>query len=228
MTAALYRLMTWLSPAFPVGAFTYSHGLEWAVEEGRLHDRASLTAWGGAVVTHGAGRADADLFREVWQAVTDGDPGRFDRAAELADALRGTAEMALESVNQGTAFVRVLRDTWPHPDLDAWLARLDALDRPPAYAVAVALACALHGVPLREALAAFLHAFAANLVSAAVRLVPLGQTDGQAAQAALAPVVAAAVEAALARDLDDLGGAAPLIDLCSMSHETQYTRLFRS
>lgn len=228
MTQALYRLMTWLSPSFPVGAFTYSHGLEWAVETGRVADRSSLIAWVEGTLRLGAGRTDADLFREVWQAVTDADPARFDRAAEMADALRGTAELALESVNQGRAFVRTLRDTWPHPDLDRWLARLEAERRPPAYAVAVALACALHGVPLADALTAFLHAFSANLISAAVRLVPLGQTDGQAAQAALAPVVEAAAEAAFFRDWDDLGAAAPMVDLCSMLHETQYTRLFRS
>lgn len=228
MTAALYRLMTWLSPSFPVGAFTYSHGLEVAVETGRLQDRGSLIAWVGAVITHGAGRTDADLFREVWQAVTEADHARFDRAVEMADALRGTAEMALESVNQGTAFVRILRDTWPHPDLEVWLGRLETLSRPPAYAIAVAVACALHGVPLRAALTAFLHALSANLISAAVRLVPLGQTDGQAAQAALAPVVEAAVAAGLERPWDDLGAAAPMVDLCSMFHETQYTRLFRS
>jgi len=226
--AALYRLMTWLSPAFPVGAFTYSHGLEWAVETGRLHDRATLIAWVEGILRHGTGRTDADLFREVWQAVTGADPVRFDRAAETADAMRGTAELALESVNQGRAFARILADAWPHPDLAGWLARLETADRPPTYPVAVALACALHDVPLHEGLTAHLHALSANLISAAVRLVPLGQTDGQMAQAALAPVVASAVEAALTRDWDDLGAAAPGIDLCSMFHETQHTRLFRS
>ncbi|MGC2855036.1 urease accessory protein UreF [Novispirillum sp. DQ9] len=220
--ASLYRLMTWLSPAFPVGAFTYSHGLEWAVEDGRVRDFATLTAWVEGVVVHGAGRTDADLFREAWQAVADGDRARFARAAEWADALRGSAEMALESANQGRAFLDCLGKAWPHPDLEAWA------PRPVAYAVAVALAAALNGVPLRAALIAFLHALSANLISAAVRLVPLGQTDGQKAQAALAPVIARAVDDALARTWDDLGAAAPLIDLTSMAHETQYSRMFRS
>lgn len=221
--AALYRLMTWLSPAFPVGAFTYSHGLEWAVEEGRVRDLATLSAWVDGVVRFGAGRTDADLFREAFLAVEAGDADRFARAADWADALRGTAEMALESTNQGRAFIDCLEKSWPHPDLAAW-----TKGRPLAYAVAVATACALHGVPLRAGLTAFLHALTANLVSAAVRVIPLGQTDGQKAQAALAPVIAAAADAALARDWDDLGGAAPLIDLCSMAHETQYSRMFRS
>lgn len=220
--AALYRLMTWLSPAFPVGAFTYSHGLEWAIEDGRVRDLTTLTAWVEGVVTHGAGRTDADLFREAFEAVTTGDRLRFERAAEWADALRGTAEMALESANQGRAFIDCLEKSWPHPDLATWASR------PLAYALAVAVGTALHGVPLKPALTAFLHALAANLVSAAVRAVPLGQTDGQKAQAALAPLIARAVDDALARDWDDLGAAAPLIDLTSMFHETQYSRMFRS
>lgn len=219
---ALYRLMTWLSPAFPVGAFTYSHGLEWAVEDGRVRDLATLSGWVGGVVVHGAGRTDADLFREAHQAVAEGDRARFERAAEWADALRGTAEMALESANQGRAFLDCLGKSWPHPDLERWAGR------PLAYPVAVALAAALNDVPLRPALTAFLHALSANLISAAVRLVPLGQTDGQKAQSALAPVIALAVDDALGRTWDDLGAAAPMIDLTSMFHETQYSRMFRS
>ena len=226
MHTALYRLMTWLSPSFPVGAYTYSHGLEWAVESGALKNRADLEAWVSGILQFGAGRMDADLFREAHRAITTNDPPRFTRAADWADALRGTAELALESTNQGRAFLLTLEKTWPHPDLADWLARFG--DRPPAYALAVATACALHGVPLREGLAAFLHALAANLISAAVRLVPLGQTDGQWVQAALAPVVEAAVTASLARPWEDLGAAAVGVDLCSMFHETQYTRLFRS
>lgn len=118
--------------------------------------------------------------------------------------------------------------SWPHGRLDDLAARCRALDRPPSYPVAVAVAASAHAVPLAPALTAYLHALAANLVSAAVRLVPLGQTDGQKAQAALAGTVQDAVEAALARDWDDLGAAAPVVDLFSMFHETQYTRLFRS
>ncbi len=222
MDTDLYRLMTWLSPAFPVGAFTYSHGLEWAVEDGRVRDLATLTAWVEGIVVHGAGRTDADLFREAHEAVEAGDHARFARAAEWAEALRGTAEMAMESANQGRAFLDCLGKSWPHEDLATWA------PRPLAYAVAVAVASALHGVALRPALTAFLHAMAANLISAAVRLVPLGQTDGQKAQAALGPVIARAVDDALARTWGDLGGAAPLIDLTSMAHETQYSRMFRS
>lgn len=224
----LYRLMTWLSPSFPVGGYTYSHGLEWAVEEGLIRDRATLTAWISGILDHGSGRLDADLFRETWSAVTTGDVARFDHVAELADALRGTPELALESLNQGQAFLLTVGKCWTAPGLAVWQARLVEADRQAAYAVAVALVAACHQVPLRAALGAFLHAVTANLVSAAVRLVPLGQTDGQHCQADLEPVAARAVMAALHRDFDDLGTASPMVDLCSIAHETQYTRLFRS
>lgn len=221
---ALYRLMTWLSPSFPVGAYTYSHGLEWAVESGPVRDRATLEDWVRGVLAHGAGRSDADLFRDAWAA----EGAALDRVIEVADAFRGTAELALETAAQGRAFLTAVQASWPHPRLDDLAARCAALDRPPAYPVAVAVAAAAHGVPLAPALTAFLHAFTANLVSAAVRLVPLGQTDGQRVQAALGPAVAAAARAALARPPEDFGAAAPMVDLFSMFHETQYTRLFRS
>jgi urease accessory protein len=226
--AALYRLMTWLSPAFPVGGFSYSHALETAVEAGLVRDRAGLEAWVAAIAARGAGRADASLFCAVWRGVTDGDAAGFLEAAELAAALRGTSELARESAGQGAAFLMTVQAAWPDLPLGGWVARLEGAGIMPAYCIAVALAASLAGVPLAAALTAFLQGFAANLVSAGVRLVPLGQTDGQRVTAALEPVIAAAVAAALSRAPEDLGSAAPMVDLLSMRHEVQYTRLFRS
>jgi urease accessory protein len=225
---ALYRLMTWLSPSFPVGGYSYSHGIEFAVEDGLVCDRDSLARWVEAIIVFGAGRNDAVLFGAAWQAVTDDDPDTLASAAEMADAFRATPEMALESTGQGQAFLDTLAAVWPDPRFGKWTAALARMDRPPAYAVAVGAAAAVAGVPLNHALVAYLHAMAANLISAGVRLVPLGQTDGQRAQAALEAPVRAAAGQALRRTLDDLGGAAPVVDWTSMQHETQYTRLFRS
>ena len=198
----LYRLLAWLSPAYPVGAFSYSHGIETAVEEGFVTDRATLVVWLESVIEHGTGVVDGALFAAAWRAVDGADWPTFDAVAERAAAWRGTAEMALESRQQGGSFLSITR---------------------------VALAAAAHGIALESALAGYLHAFAANLISAAVRTVPLGQTDGQRSLAALEPAVRRAVEAALgATSLDEIGTATPLLDWCSLRHETQYTRLFRS
>jgi urease accessory protein len=224
-SAALYRLMAWLSPSFPVGAFSYSHALEAAVEDGRIRDRAQLAAWVEAIVAQGAGRCDASLFCAAWRAVVADDKDAFVETAELAAALRGTSELALESAGPGAAFATTIQAAWPELALERWVEQLAA---PPAYCVAVALAAALAGIPLAPALTAYLHGFAANLVSAGVRLIPLGQTDGQRVIAALAPSIQAAAEAAQTRPPEDLGSAAPMVDLLSMRHETQYTRLFRS
>ena len=223
--ATLYRLMTWLSPAYPLGAFSYSHGLEYAVEEGRVRKAADLIEWIGTAVEQGAGRIDAVLLAAAWRAATDQDERRMTELVELGAAWRGTAETALESAAQGAAFVAITRAAWPHPRLEALVA---AVGTRMALSLAVGAAAAIHGMPLAPVLTAYLQAFAANLVSASVRLVPLGQTDGQRATAALEPVVAHAAAAAIVADLDDLGTAAPLLDWCSMKHETQYTRLFRS
>lgn len=225
---ALTLLLAWLSPSFPVGAFSYSHGIEAAVEARLVSDRATLVRWVAAILEHGAGRTDAVLFARTHEAVLAEDGPSFDRIAERADVLRATAETALESRAQGQAFLGTVGAAWAVPGLDRWTARLRALGRPCAYPVAVALAAALAGVPAGPALAAFLHGVVANLVSAGVRLVPLGQTDGQKALAALDPLVHDACVRARTGSLDEIGSRAPLVDWTSAIHETQYTRLFRS
>ena len=222
----LYRLLAWLSPAYPIGAFSYSHGVETAVEAGFIKDRASLVAWLKSVLLLGTGVVDGALFAAAWRAAEAEDWTSFDAIAERAVAWRGTSEMALESRQQGGSFLSITRTAWPHADLDAAHQRLGGEIALP---VAVALAAAAHGIPLEPALEGYLHAFTANLISAAVRSVPLGQSDGQIALASLEPAVRRAVGAALAvGDLDEVGTATPLLDWCSLRHETQYTRLFRS
>jgi urease accessory protein len=223
--AALYRLMAWLSPAYPTGAFSYSHGLEYAVETGSVTTAETLIGWVATVVDVGAGRVDAALFASAWRAAEAGDDAALDEVIALAAAWRGSAETALESAAQGAAFLSVTGAAWAHPALERLGRRHDG--QVPLSA-AVGAACAWHGIPLAAALAAYLQAVAANLISAGVRLIPLGQTDGQRAVAALEPVVARAADAALAADLEALGTSSPLLDWCSMKHETQYTRLFRS
>ena len=223
--SALYRLMAWLSPSFPVGAFSYSSGLEWAVEAGDIKDAASLQRWLTVIIGEGGVFCDAALFAHAHRAVTGNDAAQLRRAAELAAALAPSKERHLETTSQGRAFVEAVRAAWPCAALDRLPA---ASDGAIAYPIAVAVTAAGHGVPLAPALHAYLHAAAANLISAGVRLIPLGQTDGQRVLAALEPVIAAAAARAVATALDDIGGAAFRADLAAMRHETQYTRLFRS
>ena len=220
-TEALYRLAAWLSPAYPIGAFSYSHGVEYAVEAGLVTDRDSLAGWVAHIVRHGAAWCDAVLIAHAHGAAAAGDHAALEEVAALALALRGSAEMALETAQPGAAFVATTRAAWDVAALARFAGRPVAL--PVAFAVAAAGV-----VPKRLAVAAYLQAFAANLVSAGVRLVPLGQTDGQRAVAALLPVVEAAADDAVAMPLEDVGAAAPMVDWTSMQHETQYTRLFRS
>jgi urease accessory protein len=224
--AMLYRLMTWLSPAYPVGAYSYSHGLEFAVEQGLLPDAKSLTGWISSILRRGAGQVDGALLASAWRAADAGDEAALQAIAERAAAWRGSAELVLEADAQGAAFLSATRAAWPHVMLDR-LALLQARHAIPL-PVAIAVAAACHAVPLAPTLSAYLHSFAANLVSAGMRLIPLGQSAGQAVIAALEPVVADAARAALEAELDEVGTAVPVVDWCSMQHETQYTRLFRS
>ena len=223
--AALYRLMTWLSPSYPLGAFSYSHGLEYAVEAGLVRDRAGLSSFVATVVEAGAGRSDGALLVGAWQAAAAEDRAGLDNMVELGFAWRGTAEMALESRAQGAAFLATTRAAWPHRLLDELALRHRG---EVALPVVVGAAAAAHGVALGATLTAYLHAFAATLVSAGLRLIPLGQSDGQRVIAELESVIAAAAASILATPLDQIGTAAPLVDWCSMRHETQYTRLLRS
>jgi urease accessory protein len=223
--AALYRLMTWLSPAYPVGAFAYSSGIEWAVQAGDIADAETLLAWLVTMLTRGSGINDAILFAHAHRAVTLGDNTALLGVAELAAALVPTRERYQETTTLGRAFVEVTIKAWPCSAL-AELQELRA--GPPAYSVAVAAACAGHAIPLAPALYALLTSLCANWVSAGVRLIPLGHSDGQHVLNAIESTVAATAERALHATLDDLGGASFRADLASALHESQYTRLFRS
>ncbi|MEA2991108.1 MAG: urease accessory protein [Alphaproteobacteria bacterium] len=223
--AALYRLMTWLSPAYPVGAFSYSSGLEWAEEAGDVADTENLRRWLAVVIGEGGSFCDAVFFAHAHRTVVAGDDAALVAVAELAAAFSPSKERHLETTAQGRAFIQATQAAWPCASFDRLL---EAWPGPYAYPVAVAVAAAGHGIAVEPALGAYLHAVTANLVSAGMRLVPLGQTDGQRLLAALEPLVAATAQRALQTSLDDVGSAAFRADVASMRHETQYTRLFRS
>jgi urease accessory protein len=214
----LQRLLQWFSPAYPTGAFSFSHGLEWAVEGGLVMTREQLVAWLEDLLRHGGGWSDAVLFAHAYAAA--GDVERLAALGDLARALPASSELLLETTVQGDAFVRTTSAVWPEAPLDG----VDDLPMP----VAAGCAAARHDLPLGPVLVAYLHAFAANLVSAGVRLIPLGQTDGQRALAVLVPIIGEVADRAPQVGLDELGTATVTVDWCSMRHETQHTRLFRS
>ena len=219
---ALLRLHSWLSPAFPVGAFSYSHGLEWAVEDGWVGDRETLIAWLAGDIAHGTLFADAAFFARAWEADAPA------RVAELAAAMRGSAELALEAETQGRAFLTTLRAAWPHAELDRLAKSLETDGIAPTPAVVAGIAARLCGAAQRPAIALYLQSAVANLISAAVRLVPLGQTDGQRATAGLEAAILEASDRAIGTPLDEIGSSGVMVDIAAMRHETQYTRLFRS
>lgn len=226
--AGLYELMSWMSPAWPVGAFAHSSGLEWAVEAGLATDRASVIAWLEDWFVQGGGWTDAVLFAFAYRAVEAGDREALLDLAELALAAQTSAERRLESTAQGGAFRRIARAAAPAQQLQ-WLDAIEDRDLP----LPVAVACLTSGrrAPLDWALTAYLHGAVTNLASAAQRLIPLGQTDGQLVIAALQDTVAATVAKAAALEGDPfeaMGQACLLADFAAMAHETQYTRLFRT
>jgi urease accessory protein len=211
----IVRLLTWLSPAFPTGAFAYSHGLEWAVETHDIRDGATLFDWLSAVVKHGSARTDTILLRHAHRAAND--PGTLRDIAALALASAAGRERREEAQAQGRAFLRAAAG-WGVPELP---------ENTP-YCVAVGAMAGAHGIDETTTAGAYLQTFVSNLISAAVRLVPLGQTTGLQTLRALETLIVDTVAATETVTMDDLGGCAFRSDLAAMRHETQYTRLFRT
>lgn len=219
------RLVLWLSPAFPAGAYAYSHGLEWAAQKGWVKDRRTLAEWLGDLLAHGGVRNDMILLAHAAAALGRG------RLADLADlnhlalALQPSAERHLETHQQGGSFLTAIAAAWEAPLLAP---AMRAAGDDVAYPVAVGIAVAAHGLAVQSSLTGYAMAFTSNLVSAAIRLSVIGQTDGQRVIADILPAAIAAATRATHSTLDDLGGSAFRADIASLAHETQYTRLFRS
>lgn len=232
--AGLYRLMALLSPAFPIGAFTYSHGLEQVIEDGDIRTAADLEAYLVALFRHGSGRTDAILLRVAHAAAMAGDDDAVLVARDHGLALAPSRERLLETSAQGTAFLDTCRKAWTPPagrDGAAVFSRLvpqECAVDPWPYPVAIGLTAAAWSIPVHLTLTAALQAFAASLISAAIRAVPLGQTDGQRVLRRMEPVIAELVRSTDATTLSDIGSSAFGADIASMRHETQYTRLFRT
>ena len=215
---ALLRLMAWLSPAFPVGGFSYSAGLEGAIVDGHVINGDDLEAWLDVLLGNGGLRNDAILLNEAHRL--QGEAGSLDDLISLATALAGSAERHAEMTRLGEAFVRAAA-AWPHPVIDA-------LAGPVPYSVAVGAISSAHVVARVDAITAFLHAQVSQYVSVAIRLGVLGQTRGLTILAAAEGPILAAAEEISRLGLDDLGSATVIADTLSMRHETQYSRLFQS
>jgi urease accessory protein len=211
----LLRLLAWLSPGFPTGAYAYSHGLEWAVEERDVHNGDTLRAWLTGILANGSGRNDAILLRHAHRAA--GNPRALAQLNELATAVVASRERVVETLDQGTAFFRSAR-AWDCPVLPDTV----------AYPVAVGALSGWHGIDEDLTAAAYLQAFVSNLISAAIRLVPLGQTTGLQVLAALEQEIVFVGNESGGATLEDIGGCSFRADLAALRHETQYTRLFRS
>ena len=206
----LARLLQLASPALPVGGYSYSGGLEAAIEAGAVTNAASAQRWIEEVLAQSVARLDSPMLLRMMQ-----DPGTWN-ARFLAS--RETAELRAETVQMGYSLNRLL------PDLGVPALALDE----PSFPAAYAHAARAWGLDPREALVAYLWSWAENQVMAALKAVPLGQTDGQKILLALGERLEAVADEAEAMADDDIGSFAPALAILSSQHETQYSRLFRS
>jgi len=219
--AVILPLFAWLSPSYPVGSYAYSHTLEWAVEAGDVSDEATLIAWLTDLLTLGLGRNDAILLSHAYRASEEGDGEALATVNELALALSPSAELYLETSQQGRSFLDATLAAWPSP-------RLSPIEGDVAFPVAIGMAAAAHDISLPITSQAYLFGLVQALVSAAIRLAPIGQTAGIRVCAALSGAVQDIARDAMALTLEDVSGATFRADLGSFHHENQYTRLFRS
>ncbi|MET0748592.1 MAG: urease accessory UreF family protein [Rhizobium sp.] len=215
--SALLRLMAWLSPAFPIGSFAYSSGLERAAHDGLVINAATLGNWLSSIITHGAVWNDVVLMAEAHRSF--GDATRSAECAALAEALAGSRERHQETMLLGDAFLSAAA---------AWPQSAAATPRNAAYPVAVGAVAAAHGVACESAIAAYLHAVLSQGVSAAIRLSVCGQKGGVGVIAALEETIILVASRAAETTLEDLGSAAIQADIVALRHETQRVRLFRS
>lgn len=214
------RLLSWVSPAFPTGGYAYSHGLEWAVEAGDIRDVGSLCDWMTLLLGHGGPGNDLIILQAAWDHADDMRTVR--EIAAFACACASSRERFDETVYQGEAFLKAA-SVW-----DVSPGREELAGRRWPLPVAQGMVFRRGGVDRERAALSGGYTTLAALVSAAVRLVPLGQTDGLRALAHMEPVLLSAVRAAAEQTLDDVGGACFRSDLAAMHHETQTTRLFRT
>ena len=211
-TEGLLTLAQWLSPGFPVSAYAYSHGLERVIDRGALVHSADLRRWLEDVLCHGSGRSDAILLAAAYRAK----PDEIADIDAVARAFAASSERLTETAEQGAAFARTVDAIWATGM------------GPLCYPVAVGRAARLKGLPLEPAITLYLHAMAAALTSVAVRLVPLGQTEGQQVLARLAPMIQDTCQEAITSNIDDLSSTCFALDIAAMHHETQYSKVFRT
>lgn len=209
----ILTLAQWFSPGYPVGAFAYSHGLEWAVEAGQISDADTLQNWLTDILQHGAGYNDALFLTAAFGA--DGDRELMEIDAKCR-AFAASKERLMETDLQGAAFCKITGDVWAQSIADL------------TYPVAVGRAALLAGLPLNLTTRMYLHAFVSNLVAAAMRLISMGQTEGQRVIKTLTPLLADIAESAISGTLDDLSSTAFMADIAAMKHESQYSRIFRT
>lgn len=215
---ALQRLMTWLSPAFPVGAFAYSAGLETVIVQGKISTSDHLHDWLLGTLTRGSGLSDAIILTEAHRA--EADATKLSEIADFCHALTPSAERLQEMDTLGHAFIEAAA-AWPTP-------ALQHLPESCPYPVAVGAIAGSHNIPLLSTLTAFLTAYVHAQISVAVRLVPLGQNDGLRTLAKLEPTIAIIAAEAATKTLDDIGTISYAADIAAMQHETLNSRIFRS
>ena len=221
----LQTVLTWFSPSYPIGSYAYSHGLEYAVEEGLVKDPQTLLGWIRDLLFFGTGYNDSIIINSIYDSVANDNCVEFDYISQIANAIKPTKEIALESYQQGVSFKNILMDVYSNSNLTFYLNRLDDCI---TYPSVVGVAGGIFEVEKKLLLHSYLHAFTSNILSAALRIMPIGQTEIQKIIFQMKGNVEEMTNKSLGLSLSDLGSSVFISDWASSKHQNQYTRLFRS
>ena len=221
----LHTVLTWFSPSYPVGSYAYSHGLEYAVEEGLVKDPDTLLNWVRDLLFFGTGYNDSIIINSIYDSVAGDNCVEFDYISQIANAIKPTKEIALESYQVGVSFRNILMDVYSNSNLTFYLNRLDDCI---TYPSVVGVAGGIFEVEKNLLLHGYLHAFTSNILSAALRIMPIGQTEIQKIIFQMKGNVEEMTNKSLGLSLSDLGSSVFISEWASSKHQNQYTRLFRS
>ena len=221
----LHTVLTWFSPSYPIGSYAYSHGLEYAVEEGLVKDPQTLLGWIRDLLFFGTGYNDSIIINSIYDSVANDNCVEFDYISQIANAIKPTKEIALESYQQGVSFKNILMDVYSNSNLTFYLNRLDDCI---TYPGVVGVAGGIFEVEKKLLIHSYLHAFTSNILSAALRIMPIGQTEIQKIIFQMKGNVEEMTNKSLGLSLSDLGSSVFISDWASSKHQNQYTRLFRS
>ena len=214
----ILKLLTWNNQSFPIGSYCFSSGLEFAVESKLIQSGKDLQYWLNDLLKYGSLYSDALILLEAWKLASKKENNKINDLNNFAVSLNQSNEKYIENYEQGKSFIKITEDAWNHKYISKKL----------VYPIAYAVAAVQENINMEDVLICYLHSSLCNLLAAGIKLIPLGQTEGQKIQIALNTYIEEEYKNILKKNFNDIGNCGWVNDIISMKHENQFTRTFRT